>query len=194
MNRRIGITGGIGSGKSFVCRCLEQQCGIPVYDCDARAKRLMTHDAALMESIRQLVGDCAYDEQGQLNRPVVAAYLFACPQHAASINALVHPVVCRDFLRWAQEQTTSVVVVESAILLESGLKQLVDDILLVDASQQTRLERAMQRDGAQPEQIRARMAQQNVPQMRSAATWIIQNEKNTTEEQIYKQLKELGIC
>ncbi len=194
MTHRIGITGGIGSGKSFVSRILEQKCDIPVYDCDAQAKRLMTCDAALMDGIRQLVGDCAYDEQGQLNRPAVAAYLFASPQHAASINALVHPAVCRDFQRWAQEQKSPVVAVESAILVESGLQQLVDAILLVDAGEQTRLERAMQRDTASPEQIRARMAQQHVPQMREAATWVIQNENNTTEEQIYKQIKELGIC
>ncbi len=194
MIHRIGITGGIGSGKSFVSRILEQQCGIPVYDCDSKAKHLMMHDAMLMDGIRHLVGDCAYDAQGHLNRPAIAAYLFASSQHAANINALVHPAVCRDFLRWSEEQTASIVAVESAILLESGLRDLVDDILLVDASEQTRLERAIQRDGATPEQIRARMAQQNVPQMRNAATWIIQNEANTTKEQIYKQIKELGIC
>ncbi len=194
MNHRIGITGGIGSGKSFVSRILAQQCGIPVYDCDTQAKHLMTHDVALMDGIRRLVGDCAYDEQGRLNRSAIAAYLFASSQHAAGINALVHPVVCRDFLRWAQEQTASIVAVESAILLESGLQQLVDDILLVDASEQTRLERVTQRDGATREQIRARMVQQNVAQMRKAATWVIQNENNTTEQQIYKQIKELEIC
>ncbi len=79
-------------------------------------------------------------------------------------------------------------------MLESGLQELVDGILLVDASEQTRLERAMQRDGATLEQIRARMAQQNVTQMREAATWVIQNENNTTKENIYKQIKDLGIC
>ncbi len=194
MSYRIGITGGIGSGKSFVSHILEQQCAVPVYDCDSQAKHLMTHDTVLMDGIRKLVGDCAYNERGELNRSVVATYLFACPQHAADINALVHPAVCRDFLRWTQKQTAPVVAVESAILLESGLQELVDGILLVDASEQTRLERAMQRDGATLEQIRARMAQQNVTQMREAATWVIQNENNTTEEQIYKQKKELGIC
>lgn len=192
--RRIGITGGIGSGKSFVSHILSTQFGIPIYDCDAQAKRLMVEDETLIQNLQALLGKDAFLANGELNRPFIARYLFASPQHATQINALVHPAVCHDFDKWALAQTTAIVGVESAILLESGLTQLVDDILMVEASEATRLQRAIERDHAQAESIRARMAQQNIPAMRQAATWVINNEKENNEKDIYKQIKELRIC
>lgn len=192
--RKIGITGGIGSGKSFVSHILETRFGIPIYNSDVQAKRLMTEDQSLVQGLQSLLGKDAYLPDGRLNRPFIASYLFASPQHAARINALVHPIVCEDFERWSLAQTSATVGVESAILLESGLKKLVDDILLVEAGEETRLQRTIKRDQTQAESVRARMAQQDIAAMRLAATWIINNEKDNNENDIYKQIKELGIC
>ncbi len=192
--RRIGITGGIGSGKSFVSRILQQRCLVPVYDCDSEAKRLMTNDSRLRQALTELVGSQTYDSEGQLNRSVVAAFLFANAANAARVNALVHPAVKSHFDHWANAQQTDVVGVESAILVESGMDCLVDDILFVDASEQTRLQRAMQRDGVSALQIRARMRQQRTEEARSRATWVIKNETNETEESIYNQIKEKNVC
>ncbi len=154
----------------------------------------MVEDSALRESLVKLIGTQAYEADGSLNRQAVAAYLFADSRHAANVNALVHPVVCRDFENWASAQQTVLVAVESAILLESGLGDLVDGILLVEADESIRLERAMQRDHADAAKIRARMAQQCVEAARNRASWIVQNNREDTEESIYKQIKELGIC
>lgn len=192
--RKIGITGGIGSGKSFVSHILETRFGIPIYNSDAQAKRLMTEDQSLVQGLQSLLGKDAYLPDGRLNRPFIASYLFASPRHAARINALVHPIVCEDFERWSLAQTSATVGVESAILLESGLEKLVDDILLVEAGEETRLQRTIKRDQTHAESVRARMAQQDIAAMRLAATWIINNEKDNNENDIYKQIKELGIC
>lgn len=192
--RRIGIIGGIGSGKSFVGRVLTEYFGIPVYDSDAHAKELMQTDVSIVKRLRALLGHQVYDSQGKLNRSVVAAYLFASSHNALRINALVHPVVCLDFEKWAQEQHAPLVAVESAVLLQSGLERLVDGLLMVEASQSTRLMRAMQRNNATQEQIQARMALQDVMAMSSVAQWHVQNESGTTKEQIINQIKILEIC
>lgn len=194
MRRIIGITGGIGSGKSFVSRVLAQRCGVPVYDCDSHAKQLMTGNAELRQKLVELIGPEAYGADGTLCRPVVAAYLFADARHAAQVNALVHPAVRADILCWADEQTSDVVAVETAILIESGLDEIVDEILFVEADENTRLARAMQRDAADADKIRARMARQQTAPVRNMATWVVRNEEGETEETIYKQIKDLGIC
>ncbi len=192
--RRIGITGGIGSGKSFVAHVLQLRMGVPVYDCDSRAKQLMTADPSLRRALTLLLGQDAYDSEGRLNRRVVADFLFADADNAARVNALVHPVVRADFDKWADMQSASVVAVESAILVESGLDRMVDGILFVDASEPTRLIRAMKRDGATARRIQARMEMQQTAEARRRATWIVTNETKDTEESIYKQIKEKNVC
>lgn len=194
MKRIIGITGGIGSGKSFVSRVFAGRLGVPVYDCDGRARRLMNSDAELRRKLVDLIGPGAYGPDGMLCRPVVAAYLFADVGHAAQVNALVHPAVRADILRWAAGQQTDVVAVETAILIESGLDKMVDEVLFVEASEDTRLARAMRRDAADAGKIRARMALQQTAPARRLATWVVRNEDGETEESIYKQIKDLGIC
>ena len=114
---RIGITGGIGSGKSYVCHLLQQR-GIPVYHCDDEAKRLMQDSPVIRRQLTQLIGEQAYINN-MLNKPAIAAFLFANAGHAARINAIVHPVVRQDFLRWAERQQTDIVAQESAILFEA---------------------------------------------------------------------------
>ena len=172
---RIGITGGIGSGKSYVCNLLRQR-GIPVYNCDEEAKRLMVESAAIRQQLSQLIGEDAYINN-VLNKPAVARFLFANADNAARINRIVHPVVKQDFLRWAASQPADIVVQESAILFESGFHTTVDKTIEVFAPKAIRLKRAMQRDCATRRQIEARMAQQmDERKKRQLADFIIRND------------------
>ena len=155
---KIGVTGGIGSGKSTVCRLFAAR-GIAVYDTDAAAKRLMAEDAALRRAIEARFGEESYQE-GALNRPWLARQVFGDEAALQALNRLVHPAVIADFERWATEQQSAYVVVESAILYEAGLDRAVDKVVAVLAPERLRIERAMQRDGATEVQIRSRMAAQ----------------------------------
>lgn len=173
---RLGITGGIGSGKSYVAQMLQARWDVPVYDCDSEAKRLTAESDDIRTALTQLVGDHLW-QQGQMQKSVLAAYLFASPEHAAQVNAIIHPAVRRDFLRWADAHSRSpVVAIESAILCESGFHTLVDSILLVDAPLEVRLQRAMLRDGASRRQVMARMARQDSAQARQLARFTVTND------------------
>ena len=173
---RLGITGGIGSGKSYVAQMLQARWDVPVYDCDSEAKRLTAESDDIRTALTQLVGDHLW-QQGQMQKPVLAAYLFASPEHAAQVNAIIHPAVRRDFLRWTDAHSrSSVVAIESAILCESGFHTLVDSILLVDAPLEVRLQRAMLRDGACRQQVMARMARQDSAQARQLARFTVTND------------------
>ena len=173
---RLGITGGIGSGKSYVAQMLQARWDVPVYDCDSEAKRLTAESDDIRTALTQLVGDHLW-QQGQMQKPVLAAYLFASPEHAAQVNAIIHPAVRRDFLRWADAHSRSpVVAIESAILCESGFHTLGDSILLVDAPLEVRLQRAMLRDGASRQQVMARMARQDSAQARQLARFTVIND------------------
>lgn len=173
---RLGITGGIGSGKSYVAQMLQARWEVPVYDCDSEAKRLTAESDDIRTALTQLVGDHLW-QQGQMQKPVLAAYLFASPEHAAQVNAIIHPAVRRDFLCWADAHSRSpVVAIESAILCESGFHALVDSILLVDAPLEVRLQRAMLRDGASRQQVMARMARQDSAQARQLARFTVIND------------------
>ena len=170
----IGITGGIGSGKSYVSNLLRQKFDIPVYDCDAEAKRLTTTDEEIRRKLIQLVGPEVFDGQ-ELNRKRLADYLFADPEHASKVNAIIHPMVLEDFRLWANRQLKPIVALESAILYESGFNEYVDYVLFVDAPEEIRLKRAMQRDTAPEEKIRARMQMQHPELHRKQADIIIDN-------------------
>jgi len=138
---KIGITGGIGSGKSFVCKLLEQHYGIAVYDCDTAAKRLMRNSEQLRKELSCLIGPDCYLSDGQLNKQAVARFLLASDEHAHAIDAIVHPAVFRDF------QESGYSWMESAILFESGINRLVNQVVVVTAPVEVRLSRVMQRDG-----------------------------------------------
>ena len=186
---RIGITGGIGSGKTYVCQLLQQR-GIPVYHCDDEAKRLMTESPLIRRRIKRILGPEAYTPSG-LNKPLIARYLFADPSHAQRINAIVHPVVRQDFLLWTQQQTSPIVAQECALLFESGFHDTVDVTVEVYAPQPLRLQRAIQRDNATAEQIQARMAQQMPEEeKRQRADYTLLNDGTADlEEQIEKLLE-----
>jgi dephospho-CoA kinase len=138
---KIGITGGIGSGKSYVCRLLQQHHGISVYDCDSAAKRLMRSDEQLRLQLTRLIGSDCYTPDGQLNKASVARFLLASQENAQAIDDIVHPAVFRDF------EESGYQWIESAILFESGIDRMVDRVVVVTAPEEVRLQRVMQRDG-----------------------------------------------
>ena len=155
---KVGITGGIGSGKSTVCRLFAQK-GIAVYDSDAAAKRLMQEDGALRRQLAGRFGEGTFRD-GVLDRAYLAGIVFADPQALADLNALVHPVVMRDFDGWAARQEGSYVILESAILFEAGLEGCVDKTVAVLAPRELRIERTCRRDGCGADQVVRRIAAQ----------------------------------
>ena len=156
---KVGITGGIGSGKSTVCRLFARR-GVAVYDSDSEAKRLMTESVELRRRIAGRFGAEAYAADGGLNRSWLAARVFTDPQALADLNAMVHPAVMADFAAWAERQSGDYVVPESAILFEAGLEHSVDRTVAVLAPLELRLERTCRRDGCDREAVRRRMAAQ----------------------------------
>lgn len=155
---KVGITGGIGSGKSTVCRLFEQN-GIAVYDSDTRAKALMAESATLREQLVAAFGAECYNEQG-LNRAYLAGRVFGDEVELRRLNGIVHPAVKDDFRRWADAQRGAYVVLESAILFESGFDAEVDTTLAVMAPMEERLRRTAERDGTDMEAIKRRMEHQ----------------------------------
>lgn len=156
--RKIGITGGIGSGKSRLCRLFAER-GVAVYDTDAAAKRLMTEDAALVAAIQARFGAESYVD-GALNRSYLAERVFSDAAERQALNGLVHPAVKADFVAWAEQQEGDYVILESALLFEAGLDAMVDAVVAVLAPEALRIERVRQRDGVSEEQGRSRMAAQ----------------------------------
>lgn len=155
----IAITGGIGSGKSYVSSLLQEK-GIPIYNADDEAKKLMHTDKDIREDLVALLGPDVY-RNGELNKPFLASYLFANSENAARINEIVHPRVKADFCRWLKKHADKEVAgLECAILFEVGFEDTVDAIVMVYAPENLRVERAMKRDGATETQIRARIAAQ----------------------------------
>jgi dephospho-CoA kinase len=174
---KIAITGGIGSGKSFVGRLLARR-GIPVYIADDEAKRLTVTDPLIRSRLTALVGADVYLADGSLNKPLLAQYLFDGPDHVRQVNAIIHPRVKQDFKAWAEAQTNvTTVAMESAILYEAGFEDTVDAVVMVYAPRALRLQRAMARDGATREQIERRMAaQMSDEEKRRRATYVVVND------------------
>ena len=167
---RVAITGGIGSGKSFVCQRLTDR-GIQVFNCDDVAKRLMREQKGLQRRLARLVGPELYSDDGRLNKAVMARFILASEENAHRVDAIVHPAVARAFkrsmLRW----------MECAILFESGFDRLVDKIIYVDAPLETRIERVMQRDHIDREKTLEWMGRQIAPEeARRRSHFIILND------------------
>ena len=192
---KVGITGGIGSGKSFVCKRLEIR-GHKVYDCDSAAKRLMRTSHEIRNKLTSLIGPETYlevrNEKGevsdyQINKAAIAKFLLKSENNAKAIDAIVHPEVFRDFgesgTKW----------MESAILYESGASKLVDKVIVVTAPEEVRIQRVMQRDNISREKVLEWMARQ-LPQdeVRKRADYEIINDGNTDiDKQLNKILKDM---
>lgn len=155
---KVGITGGIGSGKSTVCRIFAQS-GVALYDADSRAKELMATSAVLRQRIVESFGEEAYTSEG-LNRAYLASRVFADAEQLRLLNSIVHPAVMEDFEQWAEAQEGVYVLFESAILFESGLADRVDTTVAIMAPESLRVERVMVRDNCTYEQVLARIKNQ----------------------------------
>ena len=162
----VGLTGGIGSGKSAVAHGLREM-GYTVLDTDSIARRLMETDKSVKEQVSEVFGLLVYNTDGTLNRPYLARTVFTHPDLLERLNAIVHPAVF-DYIKnlfpgpspKERGGTSPVTFVESAILFESGLNELCDKVITISAPEQVRLRRAMLRDLASEEKIRARMNSQ----------------------------------
>ena len=153
----IGITGGIGSGKSVISRILKIW-GYPVYDTDSEAKRLMNCSARIKKQLTGLLGN-VYTESG-LDRSRMASIIFKDEDKLSQVNAIVHPAVRQDFEEWAQRQNTNIVFVESAILCEAGFEKAVSRVWNVSAPLETRIGRTMKRNNCSYEEVMNRISKQ----------------------------------
>lgn len=159
----IAVTGGIGSGKSVVCRLLRLM-GYEVFDCDSEARLLTDSDDVLQRELRQAFGDGVFTACGTVDRQALAARVFGDDGALSRLNSIIHPAVTRRLLQWRQSLDAPVAFVETAILAESGLDQVVDCAWHVTAPEQVRVSRVMARSGLTPEQARSRIAsQRNAP-------------------------------
>lgn len=157
---KMGITGGIGSGKTTVCRMFESL-QIPVYYADDRAKWLMENDNELKAAIENLLGPMAYDANGHLQRALIAEKVFAEPELLNKLNALVHPAVFQDGEKWFAEHIDEPYALkEAALIYESGGNHLLDGVIVVTAPEPLRIARVVARDGVEEEAVKARIARQ----------------------------------
>ena len=156
---QIGLTGGIGSGKSIVGRVFHTM-GAPVYQADQRAKTLVATDADLKKAIQSTFGAKAYQADGSINRTFMAETVFNDDTALQQLNQLVHPAVKADYEVWLQSQDTSYVIHEAALILEAGFQDEFDGLISVSAPENLRKARVKNRDGLTEEQVQARMERQ----------------------------------
>ncbi|MBQ0158989.1 MAG: dephospho-CoA kinase [Bacteroidales bacterium] len=157
---RIGITGGIGSGKSYLCHQIEAQ-GDPVFYCDDEAKRIIRSHAAVKADLQALVGQGVYDDSGALRKQVLARYLCQGKAAAARVDAIVHPRVAEAWRAYCQAHAThQYIYMECALLFESGFDRWTDYTVLVTAPEPVRVQRIMARDGVTREAAEAWIALQ----------------------------------
>lgn len=156
---KVGITGGIGSGKSTVCKIFEIL-GIPVYYADERAKFIMEHDARLIAALKKSFGESIFFPGGQLDRGKLASIVFRDSEKIAILNGLVHPSVAEDSNNWIKAQTSAYILKEAALLFESGSYKQLDLIISVTAPLELRISRVMARDGSSHKEVLNRINNQ----------------------------------
>ncbi len=186
---KVGITGGIGAGKTTVCRLFELL-NVPVYYADDRAKALMTDDQELVAQIKILLGNQAYFEDGSLNRKHIASIVFKDKGKLALLNALVHPAVAKDSQIWfSQLKNTPFALKEAALLFEAGSYKELDQIITVAAPLELRIERVMKRDNVTRDAVLARIDKQ-LPQEEKVkqSDFVINND---TEDSLIQQVIEI---
>ncbi len=191
---QVGITGGIGSGKSLICKIF--QClGVPTYDADSRAKYVMTTDTILVEQIQKEFGILSYNPKGVLNRKYLADTVFSDPEQLKKLNRLVHPRVAVDYSNWVVSHSDAPYVIkEAALLFESGSANTLDKIISVYAPEMVRIQRVLKRDAHRTEQAVKGVIQNqmNEEEKRDKADFVILNDNSTLVIpqvlQLHKQL------
>ncbi|MFV0590083.1 MAG: dephospho-CoA kinase [Draconibacterium sp.] len=159
MALKVGITGGIGSGKSTICKVFEKL-SAPVFEADPVAKKLIDTDAAIRQGLIDLFGPGIYTENNGVDRKKLAEKIFNDEIQLAKVNALVHPAVRAEFLRWSESLDVPYVVHEAAILFESGFYKMMDYTILVTAPEEDRIKRVSMRDGSSRGQVIERINKQ----------------------------------
>jgi len=180
MSLKIGITGGIGVGKTFCCRIFEIL-DIPIYYADLRAKLLMVSDQDVKSSIIKNFGEESYTEEGELNRTYLAKVVFGDKEKTKIINQIVHPAVGLDLINWFNTVKAKYGLYEAALMYESGSISFLDKVIVVDAPEAIRVERIKKRDGISNEEIKQRMSKQ-MPQKEKVkkADYVIINDNSTS--------------
>jgi dephospho-CoA kinase len=159
MTLAIGITGGIGSGKSTVCE-LFKILGIPVFEADLASKKLINTNSEIRNGLIQLFGSDIYNTDKTINRKMLANFIFNDNLMLEKVNELIHPVVRAEYLNWLKQQNTAYIIHEAAILFESGFYTMMDYTILVTAPEEIRIERVIKRDKILPETVKLRMEKQ----------------------------------
>jgi dephospho-CoA kinase len=184
---KVGITGGIGSGKTTACKVFEVL-GIPVFYADTVAKEIMCKDPVLVEGVKSAFGAASYLEDGKLNNKHIAGIVFNNEEALAQLNALVHPAVFRAFDVWEEtiSATTPYTLKEAAILFESGSYKMCDTTILVTAPYEIKIKRLIQRDNVTEEQVKARMDKQlsDEEKAKLADHFIVNDEEQSIIEQV----------
>ena len=186
---KAGITGGIGSGKTTVCKIFEKL-GIPVYYADDRAKKLMVEDPVIVDKIKSIFGKRAYHKSGSLYRKHIARIAFSKPEKLKLLNAVVHPAVAKDSADWtAAQKNVPYTLKEAALLIEAGSYKQLDKIIVVTAPEELRIQRVIKRDKTDKKSVKARIAKQ-MPEVEKLkyADFII---KNDGTESLIRQVWEI---
>ena len=175
MKTTVGLTGGIGSGKTTIANLFATEFAIPVYIADTKAKELIAQDAHLQQEIKALLGEEAFVE-GKYNTAFVASIVFSTPEKLQALNQLIHPYVQQDFARWREEQHSPYVIKESAILFESGSYKDCDYIITVTAPLEERIRRVMLRDKIDRKTVEKRIKNQwNDENRIKLSTFVVDN-------------------
>lgn len=187
---KVGITGGIGSGKSTACKVFRAM-GIPVFEADSVAKQLIDDDAYIREQLIQLFGSSVCQSNHTIDRKYLAAIVFNDPSSLEKLNGIIHPAVRNAFEVWYQAQQSPYIIHEAAILFESGFYKMMDKTITVVTDEAERIERVMKRNAMTEEQIRLRIRNQWTDEQRiKLADFVIGNNDN---ELIIPQIVEIDI-
>ena len=189
--KKVAITGNIGSGKSWVCELFKQRLGIPVYNSDDAAKQMYFQPVVRQELVN-CFGDGIYLSDTELNRKYIADLIFSDEKAQRDLEGILYPALFVDFEQWTANQTAPYVLFESALIFEKRLEKRFDAVVMVSASEATRLRRAMERDHCDEATIRARMAKQWPEEgKRLLADYVIWHENDDEDEALMKQIMRL---
>ena len=186
--KKVAITGNIGSGKSWACELFKQRLGIPVYNSDDAAKQMYFQPKVRKELVERFGGDFYFSDT-ELNRKYIAGLIFSDEKAQRDLEGILYPALFVDFEQWTANQTAPYVLFESALIFEKRLEKRFDAVVMVSASEATRLRRAMERDHCDEATIRARMAKQWPEEgKRLLADYVIWHENDDEDEALMKQI------
>ena len=188
---KIGITGGIGSGKTYICQIIEKM-GYQVFYSDIEAKKLMSNNTVLIKKIKKIIGENAF-LNGEINKPIIRSFLFKNEQNKEILNEIIHPFVFQEFEQWSKLKEEEIIFNESALLFETGSYKRFNKIILITAPEEVKVNRLIKRDQLTREEIVKRFqAQLDDTIKKQKADYIIDNnDKELLIPQINKILNEL---